>query len=535
MTGTGLTAVVCVAAEVGALTRTMRTAIEGKLAWLEEVQRVTNVDKQSLRTARVQAKRAPPRTTVEDVEIDFPDGPFQAPVDDADDAEDDEGPADGAADGDDVVMVDGGPAQATAGDDAELATLVQDAVAFGSVGDVTDDMVDAADEPEDVVRDAIEAEMLSHAPANASTAADPGPPEAAVPPDVAASGDPRGRAVRIVSAAGDCVKVHLSHRASLAVLQNRVYHVHVLTLHPRTRETVVTYPRGMRVPKGEPSFSVDLLTVAHSAGIEVLQRVRAVLFGDLPVIPARFTHMPPRVQQALRETGMCIVVGCMLKAVMQTSYRRLHLCDTHLKATVKVHGTDAAFRVCTACKDSLPEGLFRDGMAAEITGGMCEPCRLRQQGRRRAAEGAEQRVPVEGSPAPLQPADEAGAPSAACGAGAAPTEAAADDAPVGVSPSRTELENARDEDGVFVRERRTAAQLLRQDGGDTRQGESMEWPLLTHAAHHPARANGPQRCVRVGCCNPSRHQRIPTLCAACVSVCPSSHACCCLCGCGFAG
>ena len=455
----------------------MRTAEEVKQAWLIATQTVLTVSQQDLCAARVEASLPAP-LTVEDVVADFPHGPFMDSADgeDALDGGDDAVEDEDAVEVEDVEMA-----------DADLEHAVLEAAGLGDLAHEAALLAGGvATANEESVADALEEELAQQAPG----AAEEDPGESTIVPEPEA-GEPAGAAAHVVTAGGKTLRMHLSHRAALGVLQWRQGHVHALTISAETGESIVPYVVGMRVPKIGSGFSVFQATLAHSSGEEILHKVEATLRGSLPVLLARYRNLSTHVQEALDATGMCVVMGCPRRKNAKKTYKSLHACPDHEKPDCQVHGTEEVVRLCTACRGQRNVEVFREGQGSERTGGCCERCTIL----RRNKEG--KNVP------PLV-------------------------APEHTPPSAAELANGEDPDGTFIRERRAAEQRL--VGDDTRPGETMSNPLLVLAVHDPARKGHEKECVRVGCDNAAKFnvdrrngQEVirpdPTLCGGCYGVC----------------
>ena len=457
------------AEEVRFATAALRDAQEHRAQWLARLQDLPCLDKTHLRTLKAKAANAPPQPTLQDVVDDFPDGPFIP----GDVAREDDAPRAAADD-----------AHGDAADDDGDAAAGAAVAAAAALGDVPGDAGDEGD----MVADDIEAELAleeaaavaaASAPASASApaaASAPASGSVAWPDDVDADGvreayEPAGGIGRTIAADGDSIDIALSHRASLAVLTSRQAHVHLLTVHPHTGQSVIPYPEGMRIPKAHPEFQVDLVSLAHADGTALLRDVRAVLCGDVPEIPARFQKMAHEVKAELAELQVCIVVGCGRRHVRTKMLKQHHLCGDHVDSDLRIVGTDQCVRRCTRCHTLPRVEDFRVGEGSETVGGCCRPCCEAQSKKGRGSDTAVRAAPV-------LPKEES---------------------------------NGRDEDGSYRCERREAAMRLAQPG------ESMANPFIVWAAQDPGRGDK-TRCIRVGCPNTRKGRDAATLCKACYKV-----------------
>lgn len=472
------------------LTQAVVAANGAKDKWLRSTLQVVGVDKVGLRTEQGKAALAAPCATVEDVEIDFPHGPF---------GEHDDMDGDDAVDDGDVAMEGCDDSHADVSDhpdeiaDAELQEVMGGVTELAALGTATEETVyDAVEEElrrEAGLRRATEQPSVATDSGVAVADADPGmSAEVPAPAVEAASGEPGGATAHFTTASGETMYLHLSHQASLGVLSTRQYQVHLLTIHPDTGESVIPYPPGMRVPKGDPVFETDYLTKwAHSSGEQLMQEVRAVLHGSLPVVPARFANMSPAVRRALTASKMCIVQGCPSYATAETTNHSLHLCEPHQGDDIRVMNTEEDVRLCTACHGLRAVEEFREGQGSETTGGVCHRCLVIRRNRAITKKNARQGTSVPTLPVPEHK-----------------------------PPSATEIENGKDCTQAYILERRAAAQCAAPIG--TRPGETLSDPILVLATYAVERRGHEHQCVRVGCLNDSKSSKPATLCRACCKV-----------------
>lgn len=446
-------------------TRSMRAAVEAKDKWLAGMKDVACVDKVALQNLKKKWVNAPPPATVDDVVQDFPHGPL---------GEDRGGDADedcDASDTEDEEMSDGGEidgAEELAAGAAGLGDLVHEAVGMAPhAGD------------EEALEDALEQELqldTDSDPAAAGTeGAGPSSEEVVRPFGEDLPSEPQAGAGRFVTAGGKVMRVHLSHRASLGMIQSRLHQTHLLTIHPDTGESVIPYPQAMRIPRAHPEFQIDLVSLMHDSGDELMDDVKATLHGSLPVIIARARYLAAGVRTALKLIRMCMVQGCPNRPSTKVNDRSKLTCDPHLKVDLRLKGTELTVRYCHKCHGHRDAPDFRVGQGSETVGGVCLRCGVKEE----LARDPEAPLVLHGHPGAWD----------------------------------VELESGKDCDGTYIRERRAAAQRLQ-----TFPGEALFDPLGVYAVRSDERENNVGRCVRIGCPHQCKSPDVPTLCFDCCGV-----------------
>ena len=469
------------AAEVIEYTWVARTAQASRDLWLERATCVADVSKVSLLSLRAAIGERDTRSTVDDVETDHPYGANEEGA--GPEANDDSDPVDAVGDGEEDL--DGEGAEDFDMDIGEAGAGDADGVDMAAAVDGVERMLAnlRADDMESVV-----ARELYSGPA-AGPMADTAPAHTAEPDPY----EPTGGCALVLTVEGRTMDVPLSHRASLAVLGCRKYHLHLLTEHPDTGVTVVPYGPNNNVPSSTPEFEVDLASLAHDPGCNIEAMVRTVLEGVLPEIVARFRHLAKDVQVALSETGMCLVRGCWNRASRQSDVvKALHLCADHVGADLEVKATGDLMRRCTGCHTMLDVREFRASVGGETVGTVCARCRTTRRNNNKKKK--------------------------------APNEVQLEALPAHLAVPAAEVEAGRDEGGAYVRERRLAAQRL-DAAGAASAGSSLSNPYLVHAMFSAQRRVNKNQCTRVGCPNPNRGRDGATLCFTCATVRSASSLC----------
>ena len=245
------------------------------------------------------------------------------------------------------------------------------------------------------------------------------------------------------------------------------------------------YGPNHRIPSSTPEFEVDLAALAHNPGHHVMATVRQVMDGDVPKIIARFRNLGKGVKAAVSHTCMCLVLACRGRVSRASDViKALHLCDGHAGADLEVEATGDVVRHCTACHAMWDVREFRASEGGETIGTVCARCRTKRRNdnkKKRARPEGQEELP-EHMPVPS-----------------------------------AEVDAGRDADGMYVMERRLAAQRLDGEGA-TPAGSTMTNPFMVHAMFSADRRANRQRCVRLGCPNPRRGRDTATLCFTCATV-----------------
>ena len=414
-------------------TRKARSAKRAAAAWLADADVIYDVSMQALASVKESALTVDSRTTVADVDADYP-----AIWDDvvAADAAAPGGGADAHADaGLALDAADGDPTDAggtVPGDDIGLHAAIHgaDDLEVGLWGDVPDPGPGAGGAD------------AGGGAANPQRRAPADGPASATARDLPAD-EPTGTEGVFTTALGETARFDMPHRAALAVVYARRAHLHLLTLNPVTQKSAVPLPPRSTPAKATAAFEADLAVMAHGDGTAMLHDVRHVVEGTLPQVPARWTHLDGELRGHLRTLGMCLVWGCMQYAV--GDYRKQsHLCLDHVGADVQVTATGEVMRLCTACKNVWPVPHFPApdvAGKAKLVCKTCAPKAVRASRKRRARLlGLGKGV----SAALEEPASQA----------AGPSEGVTVPFP---QPSPAEVQAGLDVDGSYLADRRVAA------------------------------------------------------------------------------
>lgn len=168
---------------------------------------------------------------------------------------------------------------------------------------------------------------------------------------------PPGCNTRFETSSGCTTAIHVDHWIGLAMLRARKAHLHLLSSHPVTGDTVIPFPPRTLLPSVTAEFESEVFELAHDDGERVRRDIARVRDGKLAEVPARYTNMSEDVQKVIQQTRLCIVIDCPDFA--GTQYPNLHKCDAHVKDDVAIRGTGLCSRLCTPCRRDRSLQCFR--------------------------------------------------------------------------------------------------------------------------------------------------------------------------------